>query len=349
MALNDRLELNFNMSLTQRESALSFEEAFRYATIYNPTAPVTFDNGNYWQAILFDNFNPVEIAENNQSDAKDKLLNYSLVASFQVLDGLSFNTNFAKQSVNQLSGQYNPSTSFFRGLSRGGRATRRIADNEMTRFESYLIFQPEKSKYNWSITSGFSYQQYFNESLFMEMGNLPTDALGYYGIDLSADRVSGGERSIIIDAQASPKEKVAGYFVQTQITLDEGLDISASFRRDGSSRLGSNNQWANYYALGANIDVLTYIKFKPFSKMNLRLDHGLTGMLPHIYGLSQSQYAYDFSGGGQVSQTYLSNHDLKAEKKLSTNVGLDLSLLNGRVNFSAERFWHFTSISSMKK
>ena len=39
-ALNDKLTLDLNMGATERESQYGFDAAFRYATIYNPTAPV---------------------------------------------------------------------------------------------------------------------------------------------------------------------------------------------------------------------------------------------------------------------------------------------------------------------
>ena len=39
-ALNDNLTLNFNVSATDREQDLGFDQAFRYAVTFNPTAPV---------------------------------------------------------------------------------------------------------------------------------------------------------------------------------------------------------------------------------------------------------------------------------------------------------------------
>ena len=38
--LNDKLKISFNTSLTQRDSDFGFNEALRYASVYNPTAPV---------------------------------------------------------------------------------------------------------------------------------------------------------------------------------------------------------------------------------------------------------------------------------------------------------------------
>jgi iron complex outermembrane receptor protein len=55
------------MAATEKKSKNGFNEAFKYAGIYNPTAPVTSTDpaytryGGYFQQILFDYYNPVAI------------------------------------------------------------------------------------------------------------------------------------------------------------------------------------------------------------------------------------------------------------------------------------------------
>ncbi len=68
-ALNNRLRLNMNLSFTTVDSESINDAAFRYATIYNPTAPIFEDTptanqrfGGYFQRDLFDFFNPVALA-----------------------------------------------------------------------------------------------------------------------------------------------------------------------------------------------------------------------------------------------------------------------------------------------
>ena len=72
-ALNDKLTVTANIATSTEDASLGFTEAFRYATIHNPTAPVRFDPGNadfarwdgYQQQVLFDYYNPVAIIEQN--------------------------------------------------------------------------------------------------------------------------------------------------------------------------------------------------------------------------------------------------------------------------------------------
>ncbi|PZR01129.1 MAG: SusC/RagA family TonB-linked outer membrane protein, partial [Flavobacterium psychrophilum] len=67
-ALDNRLKLDVNFSVTNKKYNKSFPEALRYAALYNPTAPIRFPNGDYYQAILFDNFNPVAIIDQNVNE-----------------------------------------------------------------------------------------------------------------------------------------------------------------------------------------------------------------------------------------------------------------------------------------
>lgn len=68
-ALNDKLTIDLNMRATERESQYGFSEAFRYAAIFNPTAPVRSNDtqytkyDGYFQQIIFDYYNPVSMLE----------------------------------------------------------------------------------------------------------------------------------------------------------------------------------------------------------------------------------------------------------------------------------------------
>ena len=78
-ALNDKLTLDLNLGATERESQIGFAEAFRYAAIYNPTSPVRSDDpefsiyGGYFQKLNFDYYNPVQIAQEDRNERKNRI------------------------------------------------------------------------------------------------------------------------------------------------------------------------------------------------------------------------------------------------------------------------------------
>lgn len=330
-AINDRLKVDFNMSMTQRESNFSFNEALRYATLYNPTAPVRFDNGEFFQAILFDNFNPVAILEQNQNVGKRKNLNFNVQGEYSITDEISITANYGQQYTNNFNGQFYPSTSFFRGLNRGGLAQRYIDDSKFSLFESYATYANKFGKVNLSVSAGYSFQQNNFESLFLGVGNLPSDDIGFNAIDLSGDRVLGNQANVNIDANASPDEKIIAFFGRVNATFDDAIFFNASIRREGSTKLGADNQWGLFPAVGLGVDLNNYLGIDAFSQLKVRAGYGVTGSLPSASGQAQDLYTYSFDGGGTVGLARDGNPDLKWEEKAEINFGIDFGLMGGRL------------------
>ena len=107
---------------------------------------------------------------------------------------------------------------------------------------------------------------------------------------------------------------------------------SASFRRDGSSRLAEEARWGNFWSVSGswrlseeefmeNAEVITDAK--------LRASFGLNGTQPSSYFgyMGVYSFGYNYNGKPGSAETRLFNPDLKWEKNHATNIGLDLTLL----------------------
>ena len=330
--LDDRLTLTLNASTTKRNIDNSFEEALRYAVLYNPTAPVFFDNGEYFQAILFDNFNPVAIYEQNVNEGQRKAINYNVQAQFDPIENVSINANFARQFNSQSFGEFYPSTSFFRGLNRNGLARRYFEDREFTLFEAYASYNNTfMDRLDATITGGYSFQESFQEGLTIELGNLPTNVQSYYGIDLSGDRVLGNAQNVFLDSYATPDERIIAGFARLNLTWDNGIFFNASFRREGSTKLGPENQWGNFPAFSIGTDISRFVDIDAVTQLKVRLGYGVTGALPGPNGLAQDLYSYSFANGGTVALVRDGNPDLKWEEKTEINLGIDYGLFDDRL------------------
>ncbi len=333
--LDDKLRLNLNLASTKRESNFSFIEGFRYAAVSNPTSPVRFENGNYFQPILFDNFNPLAILELNTNDGQSKNLNFNTQASFDIIDEFQISANFGQQFNSASYGEFYPSNSLFRGLTRDGLARRTFEDTNFTFFETRgtyhnLIFKDIKL----TATAGYSFQEYFTEDITLELGNLPTNELGYYTIDLSGDRVLGNASNVFIDSFASPEERIIGYFGRLAVSYDDKIFVDASLRREGSTRLGTNKKWGLFPAVSVGIDFTGYWKTDIFSHLTGRIGYGETGTLPDNSGLSTDRYEYTYNDGGTVSKVQEENPDLKWEDKREINFGIDYGMMKDRLSGS---------------
>ena len=327
-ALDNRLTVDLNMALTNRESNYSFEQAMRYAVLFNPTAPVRFDNGDFYQAILFDNFNPVAILEQNINEGKRKNLNYNAKIDYALHKNFVVSANYGQQYQNNLDGSYYARNSLFVGFNRGGLARRFTSDRSFTLFEAYGTYSKTFDKVSFDLTGGYSFQEDEYEDFSVELGNFPSDDLGYHALSTAGDRISGDPNFVNINNSASPRNQIVAQFARMNLTFDNAVFFNASVRREGSTKLGAENQYGIFPAIGAGVDLARYFPMNSVNVLKLRVGYGVTGSLPNQSGLAQDRYVYGYGGGGEVTKNRNANPDLKWEQKAETNIGLDFGLGN---------------------
>lgn len=338
-ALNNRLKFDINMSFTTRNSNFSFPDALRYAALFNPTAPVRNSSGDYYQAILFDNFNPVAIIDQNTNVGLRKNLNYSAKVDYNIINPLTLTLNFGRQYNDVNNTEYYPSTSLFRGYNRHGDARRYISDQNFTLFETYATYAKSINKIDLTVSGGYSYQEDQFRDLFLELGNFPSDALMANQLQQSANLATGlpgANGTNGVTSSATPVNKIIAFFGRVNLQFDKGIYFNASVRREGSTKLGKSNQWGTFPAIGAGVDINKYLQMASISQLKLRLGYGVTGSLPGPSGLSQDQYSYSFNGGGAVAFATNGNPNLKWEQKTEINAGLDFGFFNGKLTGSLD-------------
>lgn len=122
---------------------------------------------------------------------------------------------------------------------------------------------------------------------------------------------------------------------------------SASFRRDGSSRLGPDSRWANFWSVSAawRISEEEFLQGSDlFSDMKIKASYGTNGNLPSAYYAYKGLYSA--SGGyGTDAAIYWSNpqnDSLGWEKSRNFNIGADWYMFN-RVNLNLEYYHKYTS------
>jgi TonB-linked SusC/RagA family outer membrane protein len=127
--------------------------------------------------------------------------------------------------------------------------------------------------------------------------------------------------------------------------------FSASMRREGSSRFGAENKWGNFPAasVGWRLSEEAFMpKFAWLADLKLRASWGMTGNnnignYSHLAFMNASNYILGnaFAPGKVVSS--FANSELGWEKSDQLDVGLDLSLFDNRVVFTAEYYNKITN------
>ena len=112
-------------------------------------------------------------------------------------------------------------------------------------------------------------------------------------------------------------------FGRANVTIDDAIFINASIRREGSTKLGENNQWGIFPSFGLGVDLNKYLNVGA-DKLKFRVGYGVTGALPGQSGLTQDVYNISSDALGNFNSTpaRAGNPDLKWEEKAETNIGI---------------------------
>ncbi|MDR0658288.1 MAG: TonB-dependent receptor [Mediterranea sp.] len=149
---------------------------------------------------------------------------------------------------------------------------------------------------------------------------------------------------------------VTGYLARVNLTYNDKYYLSASYRRDGSSRFHPDNRWGNFGSLGLSwriseedflrdITAINDLKLKGSigSQGNDRLQNKISGIEFELYRPYSDQYTVTNNNGGvSIKQALVGNKDITWEKSLNFNVGIEARFFD-RLNFGLEYFYKQTS------
>ncbi|NNE16296.1 MAG: TonB-dependent receptor [Saprospiraceae bacterium] len=119
--------------------------------------------------------------------------------------------------------------------------------------------------------------------------------------------------------------------------------VTVSFRRDGSSRFGKNNQWGNFGSIGAAW-LVSEEDFFPendiLSNLKVKASFGTAGnaAIGNFPSLELYGFGNSYQGNPGSSPSQISNPDLTWESSKQFNIGLDFGLFNNRITGLVEYY-----------
>jgi TonB-linked SusC/RagA family outer membrane protein len=345
--MHDRLDLTMELAGIEKISRPGFPEAFRYAAIFNPTAPVKSNQpeyamyDGYFQQTLFDYYNPVSIIEENRRESKERILDLSLRGSYRVTSRLSLDAVYAFHEKGMLGGEYYDKNDFWGGINRNGFASRNYDNAGNQFFESYGHYLADITpSLNLRILAGYSFQDFVNEGFSAAGGNFLTDELTFNNLSAAQDFSNG--RGIIDSYKNS--NKIVAFYGTAALSFRDLLFINAGVSYEGSSRLGKNRKWGFFPSLGVAFD-LAKLTGKTDNLLKMRMSWGLTGNEPVESYLSLMRFnpgGWCYNSNGSYFPSFVpasnSNPDLGWEKNRQFNAGFDFSLFKSRISGSVDLY-----------
>jgi TonB-dependent starch-binding outer membrane protein SusC len=351
-ALNDKLVFNVEVSTTRKSSNLGYDNAFEYATIYNPTSPIyaqtpaqDLAGGGYFEVSATEYSNPVAMLKQNTNHTDLKRLNFAGSVEYEIIKGLKFLTRYAQQSTSTFNTQYSPSNAFIdrgfptnpfglgvTGVGRHGYSYKQDDEALTQLYENTLSYQRKFNKLDASIIGGYSYQDFIYQGYALGAGNFITDLSGQ---DFStAQDIQDGKA---FARSYKNGNKLVAFFGRINLNYDNLVFLAASLRKEGSSQFGPDHKWGYFPAVSAGIDLNKLMNIPSVNTLKLRGSYGVTGALPPSSGLSELTFIGrgNYPINGPFIATYGPNQNenaaLKWERKSEVDIGLDFAAFNNRL------------------
>jgi TonB-dependent starch-binding outer membrane protein SusC len=340
-AFDDKLDLTFTGVMSQRDYSPSDTRNFVLAYNMLPVFPVMNDDGTWYDNQEYDQGNPVRNITYNSQENKNSLYFGNIKADIDVFAGLKASLNVLKQrESNDYSQYYNSQTE--RGRNDLGYAKREgwTADKQL--LEATLNYKKIIENHNMNFLAGYSYEDNYYQKMGAQNRQFVTDLF-------AANNLSAGENLRSGDVWSEKNmNKLISFFGRLNYTFHDKYVLTASIRRDGSSKFGKNHQWGTFPSVSAawHMKEESFLKDVSFlDDLKFRTGYGVSGnqdgldpylSLP-LYGKAGQYYdngkwysAYQFDQN--------ENPDLRWEQTSMFNIGFDYSFIKGRINGSIDYY-----------
>ena len=139
---------------------------------------------------------------------------------------------------------------------------------------------------------------------------------------------------------------IMSYLGRVNYNFADKYYVTATIRRDGSSRFGMDNRWGWFpsAALAWRISNENFLKnSNVINNLKLRLGYGITGNQEignYSFSSSYNTYLYNFNNSyvSAVLPTVLPNPNVKWEGQEQYNAGFDLDLFNNRISLIVDGY-----------
>lgn len=316
--------------------------ALGYAPIFpvrNPDGTFA-DSVNVWGYGQTNQLNPVAVA----SLIKDRIKNFRLTANaymeYEFFPNLKYRITAGTDLNSFRRDYYRPSTlplpsgtlpSVATGFSNTDMYTNWLTEHTLT-------YNKTLGKHKLDVLAGFTVQKENQEHNTLTANNFPTDIV----TTLNAGQINAGGSS-------TEQWSLNSWLGRAQYSYDNRYYLTASIRRDGSSRFGTNQKWASFPAISGAWQISNepfFKNVKSVSALKLRSSYGLTGnfQIPNYGSLAQmSNVNSNYILGNQaqvngVSITSPANPDLTWESMASFDLGLELGLFNDQLSFTVDYY-----------
>lgn len=311
--------------------------------VFNPTYPIyNPTTGDYYDVPPY-RVNPVSYTTELFDNRKSSKYLGNISASYNFIKPLTFQVN-AGYNVNRVDRNTYISKGNLLGNGYNGWVSIQKLEDFNKLLETILKYNQKFGKHGIDAMAGYSYQYFYDAGNRESASGFLSDEFKWYSIQAAT--------SIEIPTSYAQCNKLISMYGRANYNYDDRYLFTATLRRDGSSRFGSDNKWGLFpsAALSWRISKEKFYQSALVSDLKLRLSYGVTGSQEignynSLSTLSASSGGY-IVGGSKITivmPSQYANPDLKWEETAQTDLGIDFTMLKSRVQGSLDWYSKKTS------
>ena len=281
---------------------------------------------------------PIGTLENTTNDTNEFRLLSSLYMSYDIMPGLNFKISGGATNNYNINTGYIPTFNLLTNIpGQVSTASRRTVNYNRYLGEALLNYKKTLGDHSIAAIAGYSTEYYRTTNQYNRNRGFPNDDLKTFNFNQST--------SVLNSEYTASAWMLISYFGRVNYDYKKKYMLSASIRRDGSSRFGWNNLWGTFAAFGGawKIDEEEFLKDKTWlSNLKLRYSWGENGNNSigdyRAFGtLTGGNYSFGGTLSNGLVPNTIRNNDLTWEKTRSSDFGFELGLFK-RIDFTADYY-----------
>ncbi len=340
-----KLGLNATYSKTSESLKLadSDEGLINYSLTTPPDIQIYNIDGGYSSVSKegFTNPNPIALAMLDDILLDRQSLNGSIFADITPIKNLTWHVQLGYDIGASKAETYNPMVTLGTWVRAQNQGRIQKNSNNYWSLSNYLTYNMQFGKHGITAMLGqecwesnYDFTSIFNT-------NLPSDIVHNPALGSGTPQIGEGWGS----------SAMASFFTRETYNYNDRYLATYTYRYDGSSNFGPNKRWAGFHSVAlawrfSNEKFIQDIAGDWLSNGKLRIGWGQTGN-SNIggYKWGSAMSVMDTGLGTSYRPQNLKNLDIQWETQDQWNVGLDLGLLNNRVNFTVD--WYKKESNNM--
>jgi TonB-dependent starch-binding outer membrane protein SusC len=331
-----KMGTNITYSSTSERLGLVDSDAgiINIALLSTPDVPIYDMNGNYTSVTregIASQVNPIAKALDEDNLLDRFSLNGNIYFDATIMKGLLFHTEYAMNKGGSDAETFLPTATYGTWSRSINSDTWQTNKNLFWQVKNYLTYSKDFGVHKLSAMLGQEMSESSWKYQSISNTNLPDNTVHNPYLGTGTPTITAGFGS----------SSMASVFARGTYNYDDKYYATYTFRRDGSSKFGPNNRWASFHSTAASW------RFSNESFMeNLKAIIN-NGKLRIGWGQTGNQFIPDYAWGAKISKmstglgvayrpTNIANPYVQWETQEQTNFGLDLGLLNNRIELTAD-------------